>query len=313
MDEKEIQLPAAHLALLDGFCTSLLVEKGLSENTLNAYTTDLRSFFMFVLDWGKPLDQLSEEDLVMYQATLRGQGLNSRSLARHLSALRGFFSWCMETGAMTRDPSAFLENPKLAKALPQVLSRDEIHRMMAQPNLGTKLGFRDRTMLELLYAAGLRVSECVKLQPLHCDIQSGLLRVLGKGAKERFVPIHETAQEFLDNYLNHWRPSFSPQEPYVFLNRSGKGLTRQALWKCIKRYASKAGIRKDISPHTFRHSFATHLLEGGADLRSVQLLLGHADVTATEIYTHVQTARLLSVHQEYHPRSIHSRRQSDDV
>lgn len=292
-----------HQALLDGYATQLLVEKGLAENTLQAYTTDLRRFLGYVHEAGLELAALTEEDILYYQAWLRGtHGLGTRSLARHLSALRGFYAWCLDTGALPRNPATFLEGPKLTRPLPQVLTREELLSLLAQPDLNDKLGFRDRTMLELLYAAGLRVSECVALTPLQFDAQSGLLRVLGKGAKERFVPIHATAQEFLAVWLKHWRPAFKPVEDKVFLNRSGKGLSRQAVWKCIKRYALAAGIRKDISPHTFRHCFATHLLEGGADLRSVQLLLGHADVTATEIYTHVQTAQLLAVHRAHHPR-----------
>lgn len=289
-------------ALLDGFCTHLLVEKGLSENTLQAYTTDLRVFLEYVRESGSPLKDIGEEDILYYQAWLRGQGLGSRSLARKLSSLRGFFAWCVDTGALPRDPAAFLEGPKLSRGLPHVLSREEVLALLAQPNISDKLGFRDRTMLELLYAAGLRVSECVGLQPLNYDAQSGLLQVMGKGSKERIVPIHDTAREFLDTYLSHWRSAFTPVQDYVFLNRSGRRLSRQAVWKCIKRYATKAGINKQISPHTFRHCFATHLLEGGADLRSVQLLLGHADVTATEIYTHVQASRILAVHREFHPR-----------
>lgn len=296
------ELAPQHETIIDRYATYLIVEKGLSENTLQAYAADLRSFFTYLQETGKALTSVMEEDILFYQAQLRGSGLTSRSLARHLSTLRGFCVWCVENGILNRDPSAFLQGPKLTRGLPHVLSRQEMLSLLAQPNLGNKLGFRDRTMLELLYAAGLRVSECIKLQALHYDAQSGLLQVFGKGSKERIVPIHETAQQLLTTYIAHWRPAFKPVEPYLFLNRSGKGLSRQAVWKCIKRYATKAHVHKEISPHTFRHSFATHLLEGGADLRSVQLLLGHADVTATEIYTHVQTARLLAVHHDYHPR-----------
>ncbi len=302
MTETAQILDASQEALLDGFCTHLLVEKGLAENTLQAYASDLRGFFAFLQEMDTKLDQADAEHILYYQAALRGQGQGSRSLARKLSSLRGFFAWSLERGALPRDPTAFLEGPKLSRGLPQTLTRNEILDLLAQPDISSKLGFRDRTMLELLYAAGLRVSECVSLQPLHYDAQTGLLQVMGKGSKERIVPIHDVAREFLDMYLANWRPAFKPVESFVFLNRSGKGLSRQAVWKCIKRYAAQAGVRKEISPHTFRHCFATHLLEGGADLRSVQLLLGHADVTATEIYTHVQTARLLAVHRQHHPR-----------
>ena len=176
-------------------------------------------------------------------------------------------------------------------------------RVLALPDTATRLGMRDRAMLELLYAAGLRVSELIEMKVLDYDAQTGLLRVFGKGAKERLVPIHYTAQDVLGRYLLNTRPGFRPAADFMFLNRSGKGLTRQGVWKLIKTYADKAGIKRSISPHTFRHSFATHLLEGGADLRTVQLLLGHSDISATEIYTHIQAGRLKSIHQQYHPRS----------
>jgi len=288
---------------LDRYLEFLLTVRGLSENSLAAYTQDLESFYAFMDEKSAPLEQITSEGLFLYLMRLRTKGLKSRSLARHLSSLRGFFSYLQDEGLLPDNPSEFLENPKLPKKLPDFLTVAQITRILDQPDLDSKLGFRDRVMLELLYAAGLRVSELVGLKPFDFDPQTGLLKVFGKGSKERLVPIHYTAQDFLQRYLDTWRSRFKPGQDLVFLNRSGKGLSRQAVWKCIRRYAQKANIAQRISPHTFRHSFATHLLEGGADLRTVQILLGHADISATEIYTHVRTGRLFAIHREFHPRS----------
>ena len=281
----------------------LLVDKGLSERSLSAYSSDLTIFLTFLNEHGTALETVGDETIFLYLLHLRSRGLANRSLARHLSALRGFFAFAAEEGWLPESPAALVENPKLPRLLPDVLSREEVERLLAAPDMTTPLGYRDRTMLELLYAAGLRVSELVGLAPGDYDAQAGLLRVFGKGAKERLIPIHALAQEFLSTYLGSVRGAFHPKAEIVFLNRSGKGLTRQAVWKMLKRYALVAGISTRIHPHSLRHSFATHLLEGGADLRSVQMLLGHADISATEIYTHVQAARLLAVHRTHHPRS----------
>lgn len=288
---------------LDLFLEHLLVVKGLSENTLAAYASDLGHFLGFLASRGADPADVNNDTLFLYLMHERRQGLASRSLARRLSALRGFYDFLREERLLTESPAQHLENPKLPRRLPEVLSQEEVAALLAQPDVTDKLGARDRAMLELLYAAGLRVSELVNLRPLDYDPQSGLLRIFGKGSKERLVPIHFAAQACLDAYLRDWRGAFGPREDTIFLNRSGKGLSRVAVWKNIKRYATMAGIRREISPHTFRHSFATHLLEGGADLRTVQLLLGHADISATEIYTHVQAGRLARAHREFHPRS----------
>lgn len=300
---KDESRPDAQHPWLDRYFEHLLVVRGLSEKSLEAYTSDLREFAGFSAEKAHDLAETGPQTLSLYLFHLRRRGLASRSLARHLSSLRGFFAFLADERLLSSDPAEFLENPKLPKKLPDVLSRDEVAAMLSQPDLSTKLGFRDRTMLELLYAAGLRVSELVTLKPFDFDPQVGLLKVFGKGSKERLVPIHYEAQDFLQNYLQSWRGHFKPVHDVAFLNRSGKGLSRQAVWKCIKRYATMAGVTRTVSPHTFRHSFATHLLEGGADLRTVQLLLGHADIAATEIYTHVQSGRLVRIHQEHHPRS----------
>lgn len=337
--------PAAVYAhpLVDRYLEYLLVQKGLSQNTLLAYATDLGDFSLFLTERcaseganattsaakeapgqdisadaappesPKPrqtnsvpnnlFEAVTEQILFLYIVHIRRRGLGGRSLARHLSALRGFFAFLREEGELHEDPARFLENPKLPKHLPEVLSQKEMEALLAAPDLRTKLGFRDRTIMELLYASGLRVSELCALRALDFDPQTNLLRVFGKGSKERIVPVHSEAAKFLQEYISHWRPQFSPKDPEIFLNRSGKHLSRVGVWKFIQRYAISAGITVDISPHTFRHSFATHLLEGGADLRSVQMLLGHADIAATEIYTHVQQQRTMEIHKEFHPRA----------
>ena len=202
-----------------------------------------------------------------------------------------------------RNPASLLESPRLPQYLPEVLSKAEMDRLLHLPDMREKCGRRDRCLLEMLYAAGLRVSEVCNLLVADVDMQRGLVLVSGKGAKDRLVPLHSLVLDLLQQWLSFWRDDFSPQSRYLFLNRSGKGLSRQYVWKMVKKYALLAGIRRSISPHTFRHSFATHLLEGGADLRAVQLLLGHADISATEIYTHVQAERLHALHRQFHPRS----------
>ena len=214
----------------------------------------------------------------------------------------GFFQPYAGTGSVARQSCSFLDRPKLPELLPEVLSEEEINAVLALPDMREKLGVRDRCMLEILYGSGLRVTELCGLKVLDPDPQRGVLRVFGKGSKERLVPLHMPAVRLLSVYMHEWRPAFKPCEEALFVNRSGRGLSRVAIWKIVRKYAVRAGIRRAVSPHTFRHSFATHLLEGGADLRSVQLLLGHADISATEIYTHVDSGRLRRIHSAYHPR-----------
>jgi len=284
----------------------LITVRGLSRNTVAAYGQDLDALRLFLEELSQPFSSLDEESLMLFAAWLRQRGDGSRTLARRLSALRQFCAWCTEENVLQDNPLALVDGPKLPARLPEVLSRDEMLALLAAPPVlgeDSRLGRRDRAMLQLLYAAGLRVSELVNLRPLDVDLQAGIVRVFGKGSKERLVPIHEQCIACLRDYLAGTRPAFKPVDDEMFLNRSGKKLTRQGVWKLVKRYALQAGITKSISPHTFRHSFATHLLEGGADLRSVQMLLGHADMTATEIYTHVQAERLRRAHDLYHPRA----------
>lgn len=294
----------AKLAWLD----ALLAQKGLSPKTVEAYGADLESYFQFqklLNPDGNPPDP-DEDQIFLFLAWLRSKGNSSRSLARRLSALRSFFDYALEEGFVAQNPVEFLDSPKFAARLPAVLSREEMETILKQPDTGSKGGFRDRCVLELLYAAGPRVSELCSLGIADLDLQAGLIRLFGKGSKERLVPIHALMRQMLGDYLATWRPLFKPKTNFLFLNRSGLGLTRQYIWKLIKKYAQLAGLGNAISPHAFRHSFATHLLEGGADLRSVQILLGHASINATEIYTHVQAGRLRAIHQKYHPRNLHT-------
>ncbi len=292
---------------MEQWLDSLLVERGLSPHTVASYGHDLKNFLTFLQDTALEEEarrrELQEHELFLYLAWLRGRGHTGRTLSRHLSSLRGFFAYLLEQGSISKNPAKLLDSPKLPTLLPEFLTREEIQRLLERPPLHDRLGQRDRCILELLYACGLRVSELCQLQLLDIDQQRRILRIFGKGSKERLVPMHEDAMKFMHGYISQWRKLFSPKEDFVFVNRSGRGLTRQYIWKMVKKYALEADIRQNISPHTFRHSFATHLLEGGADLRTVQILLGHSDISATEIYTHIQTKRLQEIHGRFHPRS----------
>lgn len=296
-------------AILPDWLESLLARRGFSPNTVSAYRQDLNSFFAYAGDHQGYLsisdnDVPCQQDIMLYLIWLRSRGMSPRTLARRISALRTFFDFAMEEGLLTSNPASLQENPKLPLQLPNVLSQEEIGAIFGIPILVDKNGWRNRCILELLYAAGLRISELTGLTVSDLDFQQGVVHIFGKGSKSRIVPLHTMAQKILNEYLNIWRNEFRPCCSQVFVNRSGKGLSRQYIWRMIKGYAQLAGIRKDISPHTFRHSFATHLLEGGADLRSVQIFLGHAQINATEIYTHLEAGRLLKVHHRFHPRSV---------
>ncbi len=318
------KMHALSLSCVQVWLDHILVERGLSPHTAAAYGQDLQNFFTFLQEsqghdtCGCALDHdnaashphdivclqdIEEQEIFLYLAWLRGKGHAGRTLARHLSTLRGFFAYLLEEGMLEKNPVHLLENPKLPSLLPEFLSQEEVQAMLAAPDMHDRLGWRDRCLLELLYACGLRVTELCDMRLADMDVTRRLVRVCGKGSKERFVPVHTGAMELFCTYVSEWRTLFSPREDFVFLNRSGCGLTRQYVWKIVKKYASLAGISRSISPHTFRHSFATHLLEGGADLRTVQILLGHSDISATEIYTHVQVQRLMEVHARFHPRS----------
>lgn len=304
------QAPSDSLRRLgEQWLDELLASRGLSPMTIDSYRQDVASLADFLEEGGEALTarqalaSLDDERLLLFVVWLRRRGAGKRTLARRLSSLRGFLGWCFDLQLISGNPAALLDGPKLPKVLPNVLSRAEAMALLAAPDPHTRLGRRDRAMLELMYASGLRVSELTSLHPLDLDLQTGVVRVFGKGRKERLVPMHSRAVEILGQYLRDVRPEFMPQDDHVFLNRSGLGLTRQAVWKLIRRYALEAGIQRDISPHTMRHTFATHLLEGGADLRTVQLLLGHSDLAATELYTHVRSDILEDVYRRCHPRN----------
>ena len=278
--------------LLASWLDRLLAVEGLAPKTCEAYEQDIRTFLAYLEE--AQVSEVNEDCILLYLAWLTAREQSERTRARRLSALRSYCRFLLRKGAIAADPTLFCDNPKLPDHLPEVLSREEIERILTTAQT-SRAGSRDSCMLELLYAAGLRVSELCSLTLSDLDLQRGIVHVVGKGSKTRFVPLHSLAQKRILAYLADVRPQFRPRGQEVFVNRFGKGLTRQYVWKMVKETVLRAGITRDISPHTFRHSFATHLLEGGADLRSVQMLLGHADIAATEIYTHVQTTRLLEL------------------
>jgi integrase/recombinase XerD len=292
--------------LLDQFINQLRVERGLSTNTIVAYSHDLISFFDFLKRKGVSPVHISQEDLSSFIAE-NNTRLSPRSMARCLVSIRMFYRFLVSEGNIESNPARLLGIPKMYQHLPDVLSRDEVDSLLKQPNINTALGKRDKAILEILYATGLRVTELIGLKMHNINLEVGSIRTIGKGSKERIIPMGSKAIDSLKEYLQKGRPTFLKKDPalagsYIFLNSRGKPITRQGLWKIIKKYALMAGITKSVTPHTVRHSFATHLLEGGADLRSVQIMLGHADISTTQIYTHVARERLKEIHEKYHPR-----------
>ena len=290
-----------HLA--DQFITHLRVERGLADNTVQAYSRDLVRFFQFLEKAAVPPLEATQDHIGQYVKEI-GKELSTRSVARNLSSLRMFYRFFSSEGLLNHNPTGLLDTPKLSQRLPSILNKEEIENLLMQPNAGTARGQRDRAMLELLYATGLRVSELVGLKATQLNLEAGFVRTFGKGSKERLVPIGEKAVEAIKIYLLQGRPRLTKgiQVPFLFLNPSGKPMTRQGFWKAIKKYGKKSGIDKRITPHNVRHSFASHLLEAGADLRSVQMMLGHADIATTQIYTHVTRERLKTLHERCHPR-----------
>ncbi|MDJ0722492.1 MAG: site-specific tyrosine recombinase XerD [Desulfobacterales bacterium] len=290
---------------IERYLAYMTVEKGLAPNTREAYGRDLLRFGAFLRDAG--FHHYGDTDpavVLQYLIELRRQGLQARSRARHLVTLRGFFRFLQNENIIATDPTRLIELPKSGLHLPGVIPVEAIQRLLAAPERDRPRGMRDAAMLELLYAAGLRVSELVALDLKHLNLEAGFVRVFGKGSKERIVPIGRQAQNALRTYLESGRPHLMQQRTgsHAFVARQGRPMTRQGFWKLLKKYARQAGIRVAISPHTLRHSFASHLLEGGADLRAVQIMLGHADIATTQIYTHVTAERLKAVHRRYHPR-----------
>lgn len=291
---------------VEAFHQYLVVEKGLARNTLLAYMADVKRFFEAVrARHAKDLHDLSRSDIVAYLATRRTQGVAASTTARELVAIRAFYRFQQEQLVFDHDPTAQIESPQLWQRLPSVLNHVEVERLLQAPDSATVLGKRDAALLELLYATGLRASELVGLAVADVHTDSGTIRVYGKGGKERLLPVGELAIIQLEDYLCQARPQLVKQRHsgYLFVNRSAQGLTRQGLWKIVKKYVRQAGIAKPISPHTLRHSFATHLLAGGADLRSLQQLLGHVDISTTQIYTHIVQQQLQAVYDKHHPRA----------
>ncbi len=287
---------------IDLFLDSLWVECGLSENTLSAYGSDLNIFAKWLKK--KSLLEVVESDVFSFLESRYQQGVGSRSSARILSSLRRFYGYLQREGTIQQNPTDLIEAPYIGKVLPESLSEKDIDLLLESPETSDVLGYRNKVMLELLYATGLRVSELIGLKFEQVNFRQGFVKVFGKGNKERLVPIGEQALEWLESYMTEARVDIlaNRQCDFLFVTKRGGGMTRQAFWHIIKRYAKKAGINKHLSPHTLRHAFATHLLNHGADLRVVQLLLGHSDLSTTQIYTHIAQERLKQLHSKFHPR-----------
>ncbi|MBW2566007.1 MAG: site-specific tyrosine recombinase XerD [Deltaproteobacteria bacterium] len=291
--------------LSDQFINYLVVEKGLSKNTVVAYSRDLILYLEFLRSNDIADIAASDTTLVLkHLIELRDAGLGPRSRARHLVTLRGFYRFLVQQKIIDANPAQLVDLPKAGLRLPDVLKVDEVLQLLEAPDPSKPLGVRDAAMIELLYAAGLRVSELIKVGMANINLEACFVRVIGKGSKERIVPIGLVAKKKIDDYLTSGRPILlkGRPSPYLFVTRSAMSMTRQGFWKLLKQYALKTGISHRITPHSLRHSFATHLLERGADLRSVQVMLGHVDISTTQIYTHVAQERLKAVHTQYHPR-----------
>jgi integrase/recombinase XerD len=290
---------------IERYIDAMWMEKGLSDNTLSSYRSDLRHYNIWLAkEHGKTILQADRVDLQAYLGVRLQQGQSQRSTARFMSCARGFYRYSLREGRLTVDPTLDVESPKLGRPLPKSLSEQDVEKLLIAPDLDIALEFRDRTMLELLYACGLRVTELTSLQIAQISVNQGVVRVFGKGSKERLVPMGEEALMWLKRYLAGPRAELLKGIPsdVIFPSRRGTQMTRQTFWYRIKIYARRAEINKDLSPHTLRHAFATHLLNHGADLRVVQMLLGHSDLTTTQIYTHVAKQRMQELHAEHHPR-----------
>ena len=294
------------MAAIHSYLNHVRVEKGLSPNTLTAYRRDLSKFEVFAKKRKLTVEKVTREDLVDFLASLYRQNLESRSVARNLVTLRNFFRHAQVEELIKEDPSSNLESPKVRRSLPGYLKLADVEKLMEQPDQKTALGLRDRAMLEVLYSTGLRVSELTSLRVADMDMKVGSVRCVGKGDKERIVPIGRKALGMVEKYLRDARPKMVAKVaagPALFVNRRGKALTRVGVWKILSDYGKHAGLRVPLTPHMLRHSFATHLLERGADLRSVQLMLGHSDISTTQIYTHLVEERLKQIYKAHHPRA----------
>ena len=290
--------------VIERFLDNLWAERGLSDNSLQSYRHDLLQLQNRLASRGKILKSATREDILAVLAAEVRQGKSPRSVSRYLSAYRQFYRWLVREGSISSDPVALIESPKTGRGLPKALTEEQVESLLAAPDMDTGLGKRDRAMLELMYATGLRVSELVGLELSNLNLNQGVVRVMGKGQKERLVPIGDEAHECLQVYLSSGRPELlkGAQTDSVFVTTRKAGMTRQAFWYMVRRYAVQSGIAKKLSPHMLRHSFATHLLNHGADLRVVQLLLGHSDLSTTQIYTHIAREGLKRMHETHHPR-----------
>lgn len=300
----DVAVSAGSEAMIDKFLDAIWMERGLSKNTLGAYRADLMALARFLADDGIEIVRAGKAELLAFIAWRVEQGAKPRSTARQLSSFRRFFRYLCREGMIVEDPTADIEMPRIGRSLPKSLTEDEVEALLAAPNVDEPLGHRDRAMLELLYATGLRVSELINLRQNQVNLNQGVLRIVGKGDRERLIPLGEESQRWLREFMEGPRVEIllERQTDYMFPTRRGDRMTRQAFWHIIKRYAQKAGVNKRLSPHTLRHAFATHLLNNGADLRVVQLLLGHSDLSTTQIYTHVARERLKDLHGAHHPR-----------
>lgn len=296
-------MSTAEPGLLDAFIDHLWLEDGLSRNTLDSYRRDLQLFADWLQKKGLSLAQAQQAEIQQYLA-VRFPKSKPRSISRLIASLRRFYRYALRENKVSADPTLQIDSPKLPRSLPKSLTEEDVEALLAAPELNQSLGLRDRAMLEVLYACGLRVSELVSLKVTEVSLNEGVIRVTGKGSKTRLVPMGEDAVDWVARYLGESRPNILQRQlsDSLFVTQRGEAMTRQAFWYLIKRYAEKAGIRKPMSPHVLRHAFATHLLNHGADLRVVQMLLGHADISTTQIYTHVARERLKQLHAMHHPR-----------
>ncbi len=292
-------------SIVQQYLDFLLIEKGLSAGSIEAYATDLSEYMHFLSE--KEIERIDQADtaaILNWVVHLQKRGLSSRSIARHLVTLRGFYKFLLRENRIASDPIKSIEIPKTGLALPEILTVEEVESVLHAVDTSTWQGIRNLAMMEIIYGAGLRVSELVSMKKENIDLTAGFVRIFGKGAKERIVPLGSHARSRTEHWLKQGRPRLLKgiSSPYLFIARAGRPMTRQGFWKMVKKTAAAAKISKNVTPHTFRHSFATHLLEGGADLRSVQTMLGHSDISTTQIYTHISKDYLVQMHKRFHPR-----------
>ncbi|WP_110111218.1 site-specific tyrosine recombinase XerD [Bacillus sp. CGMCC 1.16541] len=293
---------------IQDFIHYLVVERGLAKNTIDSYERDLKKYVQFLksVEQLQSVNEISRTHIIAFLRYLKEEQKSSKTIARHIASIRSFHQFLLREKVAEQDPTVHIETPQSERKLPKVLTTEEVDALLLASDTRTPLGIRDKAMLEVLYATGIRVSELVNLNLSDIHLTMGFIRCLGKGNKERIVPIGRMATEMITTYLNQARPTLAKQkntDESLFLNHHGKRLTRQGFWKILKKLAREARIEKELTPHTLRHSFATHLLENGADLRAVQEMLGHADISTTQIYTHVTKARLKDVYNQFHPRA----------